>query len=83
MPLVRELTRGVMADRVVLTPWVVHADMILPAMMLTRKGGTCVLTGIMPTGEMVPTSGCALRRHEPTREHADVVVHVSERAAQT
>jgi Zn-dependent alcohol dehydrogenase len=31
MPLMRELTRGVMADRVVLTPWVVHADMILPA----------------------------------------------------
>ena len=42
-----------MADRVVLTAGVVHADMILPAMMLTRKGGTCVLTGIMPTGEMM------------------------------
>jgi Zn-dependent alcohol dehydrogenase len=45
-PLVRELTRGVMADRVVLTPGVVPTDLLLPAMMLTRKGGTCVLTGL-------------------------------------
>jgi len=46
VPLVRDLTRGVMADRVVLTPGVVPTDLISPAMMLTRKGGTCVLTGL-------------------------------------
>lgn len=45
-PLVRELTRGVMADRVVLTPGVVPVELLSPAMMLTRKGGTCVLTGL-------------------------------------
>jgi NDMA-dependent alcohol dehydrogenase len=50
--LVRELTRGVMADRVVLTPGVLHVDLIPVAMMLTRKGGTCVLTGITPLSEM-------------------------------
>jgi NDMA-dependent alcohol dehydrogenase len=43
-PLVRNLTRGVMADRVVLTPGVVPTDLLSPAMMLTRKGGACVLT---------------------------------------
>lgn len=66
-----------MADRVVLTPGVVPADMIMTAMMLLRKGGTCVLTG-MPkiTDLMVPivltdmVSSCktfkgALRRDEP------------------
>jgi NDMA-dependent alcohol dehydrogenase len=49
--LVRELTAGVMADRVVLTAGVVHADLIPVAMMLTRKGGTCVLTGMTPLTE--------------------------------
>lgn len=38
--LVRELTHGVMADRVVLTPGVMPAELLSPAMMLTRKGGT-------------------------------------------
>jgi NDMA-dependent alcohol dehydrogenase len=53
--LVRELTRGVMADRVVVTTSVVHVDLIPLAMMLTRKGGTCVITGITPFSEaMVP-----------------------------
>ena len=46
MPLVQELTRGVMADRVVLTPGVLHAELLLPAMMLTRKGGTCLMTAV-------------------------------------
>ncbi len=51
-PLVRQLTRGVMADRVVLTPGVVPTDLLSPAMMLTRKGGTCVLTGLSRYDEL-------------------------------
>lgn len=51
LELVRDLTRGVMADRVVVTASVVHADLVPVAMMLTRKGGTCVLTGITPLTE--------------------------------
>ena len=51
-PLVRNLTRGVMADRVVLTPAVVPTDLLSPAMMLTRKGGTCVLTGLSRYDEL-------------------------------
>ena len=51
-PLVRNLTRGVMADRVVLTPGVVPTDLLSPAMMLTRKGGTCVLTGLSRYDEL-------------------------------
>ena len=46
IPLVQELTRGVMADRVVLTPSVVRPEMVAPALMLTRKGGTCLMTGV-------------------------------------
>jgi S-(hydroxymethyl)glutathione dehydrogenase/alcohol dehydrogenase len=49
--LVRDLTAGVMADRVVVTVGVVHGDLIPQAMMLTRKGGTCVLTGMTPLSE--------------------------------
>ncbi|PEG57606.1 alcohol dehydrogenase [Mycolicibacterium boenickei] len=46
IPLVRELTRGLMADRVVLTPSVVTPEMLTPALMLTAKGGTCLMTGV-------------------------------------
>lgn len=55
--LVKEITWGVMADRVVLTPGVVPPDLVLVAMMLLRKGGTCVLTGMAKvTDLMVPMS---------------------------
>ena len=55
LELVKEITWGVMADRVVLTPGVVPADLIMIAMMLLRKGGTCVLTGMAKiTDMMVP-----------------------------
>ncbi len=46
MALVQEITHGVMADRVVLTPSVLHAELLLPALMLTRKGGTCLMTAV-------------------------------------
>jgi S-(hydroxymethyl)glutathione dehydrogenase/alcohol dehydrogenase len=49
--LVKEITAGVMADRVVVTPGVVHVDLIPLAMTLLRKGGICVLTGITPFTE--------------------------------
>lgn len=35
-----------MADRVILPPGVVPVDLVMVAMMLLRKGGTCVLTGM-------------------------------------
>lgn len=49
------LSWGVMADRVILTPGVVPVDLVMVAMMLLRKGGTCVLTGMAKiTDMMVP-----------------------------
>lgn len=48
---VRELTRGVMADRVILSPSTLHGSMIEPGLQLTRKGGVCCLTGIAPQAE--------------------------------
>ena len=35
----QETHQRVMADRVVLTPSVLHAELLAPALMLTRKGG--------------------------------------------
>ena len=45
--LVRDLTNGVMADSVIVSPSLItEAKMCRPALSLTRKGGTCVLTGM-------------------------------------
>ena len=84
--LVRELTAGVMADRVVITAGVVHVDLIPVAMMLTRKGGTCVATGThatrrddgapdhdRPGAFQQASARCALRRYESTNERSDAL----------
>jgi NDMA-dependent alcohol dehydrogenase len=44
--MVRQLTRGVMADAVVVCPAMIGAADVEAALTLTRKGGTCVLTGL-------------------------------------
>jgi Zn-dependent alcohol dehydrogenase len=44
--LVRDLTYGVMADAVVVSPSLITPDDVRDALKLTRKGGTCVLTGM-------------------------------------
>jgi NDMA-dependent alcohol dehydrogenase len=44
--LVAELTRGVMADAVVLTVGVLSSDMVAPAAELAAKGGKVVLTAV-------------------------------------
>jgi NDMA-dependent alcohol dehydrogenase len=55
IPLVKDITAGLMADRVILTPGVLHVELIALAMTLLRKGGTCVATGITPYSEpLVP-----------------------------
>ena len=41
-----------MADRVILTPGVVPVEMVMMGMMMLRKGGTCVLTGMAKITEM-------------------------------
>ena len=43
-PLVQELTRGVMADKTILTASLATGDMLMPLMLMTRKGGRCCLT---------------------------------------
>jgi S-(hydroxymethyl)glutathione dehydrogenase/alcohol dehydrogenase len=44
MPLVTELTRGVMADKTILCASLAQRDMLMPLMLMTRKGGRCCLT---------------------------------------
>lgn len=46
LDLVRDLTHGVMADAVVVSPSLISGDDVRDALKLTRKGGTCVLTGM-------------------------------------
>lgn len=51
LPAVAEITRGIMADRVILTPSVLHGWMIQPGLQLTRKAGVCCLTGVASMAE--------------------------------
>ncbi|GAA3044154.1 hypothetical protein GCM10010464_05360 [Pseudonocardia yunnanensis] len=44
MPLVTEITRGVMADRTITAAGLMTGDMLMPLMLLTRKGGRACLT---------------------------------------
>jgi len=46
LDLVRDLTNGVMADSVIVSPSLITEADVQPALSLTRKGGTCVLTGM-------------------------------------
>ncbi|MGZ4564927.1 MAG: Zn-dependent alcohol dehydrogenase [Mycobacterium sp.] len=46
LELVRDLTRGMMADAVVVSPAMIGEADVGAALALTRKGGTCVLTGL-------------------------------------
>ena len=51
IPLVTDLTRGQMADAVILVPSVMHGDLMAAALTLTAKGGTCVVTGVAPQSQ--------------------------------
>jgi S-(hydroxymethyl)glutathione dehydrogenase/alcohol dehydrogenase len=51
IPMVKELTRGQMADAVILVPSVMYGDLMADALTLTGKGGTCVVTGVAPQSQ--------------------------------
>jgi S-(hydroxymethyl)glutathione dehydrogenase/alcohol dehydrogenase len=51
IPHINELTWGEMADRVIMTPGVLHGDMMGEGMAMVGKGGTCVVTAISPMHE--------------------------------
>jgi S-(hydroxymethyl)glutathione dehydrogenase/alcohol dehydrogenase len=51
IPLVRDLTRGEMADAVILVPSVMYGHLMKGALTLTGKGGTCVVTGVAPQAQ--------------------------------
>jgi NDMA-dependent alcohol dehydrogenase len=52
IPLVTELTRGQMADAVILVPGVMYGDLLAEAMTLTSKNGTIVVTAVAPITQM-------------------------------
>jgi S-(hydroxymethyl)glutathione dehydrogenase/alcohol dehydrogenase len=51
-PLVRDLTNGAGADVVIITVGVMKPELLAPALFLTSKGGTCVLTSVAPITQM-------------------------------
>ena len=51
LPLVTELTVGQLADSVILTPGVLHGELLGQALALVGKGGTCVVTAIAPIAQ--------------------------------
>jgi NDMA-dependent alcohol dehydrogenase len=51
IPHINEMTWGEMADRVIMTPGVLHGDMMGEGMAMVGKGGTCVVTAISPMQE--------------------------------
>ncbi len=48
LPALAEMTWGEMADRVIMTPGVLHGEMMEEGMAMVGKGGTCVVTAISP-----------------------------------
>jgi len=48
MPAIAELTWGQMADKVIMTPGVLHGDMMQLGTAMAGKGGTIVVTAIAP-----------------------------------
>ncbi len=48
LPAVTELTHGMMADKVIMTPGVLYGDLMALGTQLAGKGGTIVVTGIAP-----------------------------------
>ncbi len=51
IPLVRDLTRGEMADAVILVPSIMYGDLMEGALAMTGKNGTCVVTGMAPQAQ--------------------------------
>jgi NDMA-dependent alcohol dehydrogenase len=54
-PLVAELTKGVMADSVILTPGVLEGAMISDALDMVRKGGAVVVTALASMDDVTPS----------------------------
>ncbi len=48
LPMVIDLTQGQLADAVILVPSVMYGELMGPALALTGKNGTCVVTGVAP-----------------------------------
>jgi NDMA-dependent alcohol dehydrogenase len=48
LPEVTEMTRGQMADKVIMTPGVMYGELMEMAQTLTGKGGTMVVTAVAP-----------------------------------
>ena len=51
LPAVMELSWGMMADKVIMTPGVMYGDLMALGMQLTGKGGTLVVTAVAPMSQ--------------------------------
>ena len=65
--LAQELTRGVGADKAIVTVDIVNAEVVGAAVEAIRKGGTTVITGLAdPTAVTVQLSGAVMTLYEKT-----------------
>ena len=55
LPLLTEITRGKMARTVILTMGLVKGEHVAPALALTAKAGTCVVTGLASAMDVTAT----------------------------
>ena len=94
-PAVQELSWGMMADKVIMTPGVLYGDMMQLGTALAGKGGTIVVTAIAPddpdriVGQPVRVGDVAegdqgqdLRLAQPPRRHPEAARHVPRRSAE-
>jgi Zn-dependent alcohol dehydrogenase len=50
-PVIEQISRGRLCDRVILAPGVMHGDLLGAALSITGKGATCVVTAVTPITE--------------------------------
>lgn len=67
-PLITQLSRGRMCERVIVAPSVVHGDIVGAALSITGKGGTCVATGLAPISQTT----CAVSLNNLTLWHKEL-----------
>lgn len=48
LPLIQQFSRGRLCDRVIVTPSVLHGEILAAALSITGKGATCVATAVAP-----------------------------------
>lgn len=55
LPLIREITHGYLAEKVIMTPSVMYGELLGEGLSLVGKGGTLVCTAVAPMSQTTPS----------------------------